>query len=501
VWLAQLWLFVPARVPRPVVSLTWELLRHLLISRPEILFLIQNVRPPPGTIQKTMTITILKSTGCQIARGRRCIMHFAVGWRSPRSQILADNSANLNKRFLPLRSIDSPDTSSCHLRMAASSSCPSLTDEEVRITERLAANISSKNAENNDNMSQNMSKRIALSKAITLVESKSPRKRLMADMLLKRLKTSAGKSSFRLGIAGPPGVGKSTFVEAFGMYVLGMKEKEEANPASFRPEKVAVLCIDPSSHVTGGSILGDKTRMSRLSYHPRAFVRPSPSSGHLGGLGSFTYDAASLCELAGYELTIIETVGVGQSEVELAECCDLFLLLLAPGGGDELQGYKKGIVEVADMLVVNKADGETQAVARKTANDYKKAMGLLRKSSDWWGGSKQCGDTIPPVLLVSAKTGYGLEELWNTIIKYQQYAKSSGSLSEKRRQQNLYWMWKYLRGHILETTMKDPRVKKKKEEIERSLDCGYVAPRVAAAELWRNIIVSVVEDGSQSTDP
>ncbi|KAL3782236.1 hypothetical protein ACHAW5_003945 [Stephanodiscus triporus] len=357
-------------------------------------------------------IPLLKSTGRQIVRGRRCIIHCTGGRRSRRT----------------------------------SSSLPSLTGEEESTIERLAADILSRNncsvIDNDD-----ISSRISLSKAITLVESKSPRKRLMADTLLERLKQSASDlnsvSSFRLGVAGPPGVGKSTFVEAFGMYVLGMKEKEQAITASFRPEKVAVLCIDPSSHVTGGSVLGDKTRMSSLSHHPRAFVRPSPSSGHLGGLGSYTYDAASLCELAGYQLTIIETVGVGQSEIELAECCDLLLLMLAPGGGDELQGTKKGIVEVADMLVVNKADGEAQTMARKTANEYKSAMRLLRrKPSGWWGGSDQCGNQGTPVLLVSAKTGYGLEELWHTIIKYQQYVTSSGFLLEKRRRQKLYHLKK-----------------------------------------------------------
>mmetsp|Transcript_3293 Transcript_3293/g.7280 ORF Transcript_3293/g.7280 Transcript_3293/m.7280 type:complete len:208 (+) Transcript_3293:470-1093(+) len=181
--------------------------------------------------------------------------------------------------------------------------------------------------------------------------------------------------------------------------------------------------------------------MSHLSYNPRAYIRPSPSSGTLGGLGSYTYDAASLCELAGYQLTIIETVGVGQSEVELAECCGLFLLLLSPGGGDELQGSKKGIVEVADVLVVNKADGETETLARQTPNEYKKAMGLLRPRG-WWGGKEQNGEdgkesstckapAAPPVLLVSAKTGLGIPELWNTIADYQQYAQFSGYLIEK----------------------------------------------------------------------
>jgi LAO/AO transport system kinase len=450
------------------------------------------------------TTMMLKSAGCQIVRGRRCIMHLAGGWRSRRRQILPDvasNSNHLEARFVPLHAIERP-ISSCQLRLATSSSLPSLTNEEESKIDRLAADILSRNNDckvvdekSNNISSQNISQRISLSKAITLVESKSPRKRLMADMLLERLKQSASDynsvSSFRLGIAGPPGVGKSTFVEAFGVYVLGMKENEQANLSSFRPETVAVLCIDPSSHVTGGSILGDKTRMPTLSYHPRAFVRPSPSSGHLGGLGAYTYDAASLCELAGYELTIIETVGVGQSEVELAECCDLFLLMLAPGGGDELQGSKKGIVEVADMLVVNKADGETQTMARKTANEYKKAIGLLRKPSDWWGSSEGCGCTTPPVFLVSAKTGYGFEELWDTIVKYRHYVKSSDKLEEKRKRQNRYFMWKYLQAHFLEMTMKDQRVKKRKEDIERLLDGGLVTPRVAAAELWRNIVGNV----------
>lgn len=378
-----------------------------------------------------------------------------------------------------------------------------LAEEDEQMVDRISKDILSGNNDAVDDSDGAIARRIALSKAITLVESKSPRKREMADVLLGRLKQSAPKEksppSFRLGVAGPPGVGKSTFVEALGMHILGLHDgQQEQEKECFHPEKLAVLCIDPSSHVTGGSILGDKTRMSNLSYHPRAYIRPSPSSGTLGGLGSYTYDAASLCELAGYQLTIIETVGVGQSEVELAECCDLFLLMLAPGGGDELQGSKKGIVEVADVLVVNKADGETKDIARRTANEYRKAMGLLRKPAGWWGGSKETRDdgnasaekapTAPPVLLVSAHTGYGLKELWDTITKYQQYAQSSGHLLEKRRLQNRYWMWKYLREHVLETATKDPRVKQRKDEIERSLDSGLVAPRVAAAELWRNIV-------------
>eukprot|EP00956_Cyclotella_meneghiniana_P024048 scaffold47933_cov68-Cyclotella_meneghiniana.AAC.14 len=301
-------------------------------------------------------------------------------------------------------------------------------------------------------------------------------------------------STFRLGIAGPPGVGKSTFVDAFGQHIISLKEDNvqlSKDMEGYIPDKIAVLCVDPSSHVTGGSILGDKTRMSHLSYHPCAYIRPSPSSGTLGGLGAYTFDAASLCELAGYDLTIVETVGVGQSEVELAECCDLFLLLLAPGGGDELQGSKKGIIEVADVLVVNKADGDLEDAARKTASEYKKAMGLLRKPVGWWGNrDKEKCATSPPVLLISAQTGAGMKDLFDTIKSYRNWATESGYLVEKRRKQAQYWMWKYLKERLLETTQQDKRVKKKAFEIQHSLDEGLVSPRSAANTLWRSIVGS-----------
>lgn len=365
--------------------------------------------------------------------------------------------------------------------MLTTTSISSLSEEEEQIVDRLAHDILGKqrgdDGDDYRTSSQTMRQRIALSKSITLVESKSPKRRKMADSLLDRLMKESSKtnrSTFRLGICGPPGVGKSTIVEALGLYILGL-DKNEA------PEKIAVLAIDPSSHITGGSILGDKTRMSKLSYHPNAYVRPSPSSGVLGGLGAYTYDAASLCEFANYTLTIIETVGVGQSEVELAECCDLFLLLLAPGGGDELQGSKKGIVEVADVLLVNKADGEFHDVARKTANEYKKAVGLLRKPA--------------PVLLVSARTGKGIPELWELI---KTYIQNGTSYNEKRRNQRRYWLTKYLRDHVLEAANNDERTRKRKEEIELELDNGLVAPRLAASQLWRSIIEGSSENNSRT---
>ena len=309
-------------------------------------------------------------------------------------------------------------------------------DDDRKTVDRLAHDILGKPRFDKDGDSSTMRQRIALSKSITLVESKSNEKRLMADSLLAQLRNdpSSSRRAFRLGIAGPPGVGKSSLIEALALHILEL-DKNNKNKDSFCPEKIAVLCIDPSSHVTGGSILGDKTRMSRLSYHPNAYVRPSPTSGCLGGLGAYTYDAATLCEFANYELTIIETVGVGQTEVELANCCDLFLLLLAPGGGDELQGSKKGIVEVADFLVVNKADGELNDTARKTANEYKKAIGLLRKPPGWWGSDENdCSHDAksPPVLLVSARTGVGISELWDEIVKFRRNGEISGYIHKKR---------------------------------------------------------------------
>jgi LAO/AO transport system kinase len=367
-----------------------------------------------------------------------------------------------------------------------------LSEEDEKNVDRLAHDILGKPFYDGDDCdeisSKTMRQRIALSKAITLVESKSPQRRLMADSLLARLKKASPSTNnaFRLGISGPPGVGKSSIVEALGLYVLGLDINEEKD--SFCPEKVAILCIDPSSHISGGSILGDKTRMSRLSYHSNAYVRPSPSSGCLGGLGAYTYDAATLCEFANYELTIIETVGVGQSEVELAHCCDLFLLLLAPGGGDELQGSKKGIVEVADFFVVNKADGELNDIARKTANEYKKALGLLRKPAGWWGGKSD--HTAPPVLLVSARTGYGIPALWDAIVKYRHNGEVTGFINEKRIRQGRYWMAKYLREHVLEAAKNDTRTRQRKEAIEMDLDNGLITPRVAATELWSSIIGS-----------
>mmetsp|Transcript_18070 Transcript_18070/g.37866 ORF Transcript_18070/g.37866 Transcript_18070/m.37866 type:complete len:528 (+) Transcript_18070:109-1692(+) len=486
----------------------------------KIIFCSPNVNPPIGTGEQKKCRVF--STTSYSLRGR--IM--------PRAFI---QSTSLVCTYLATAPRSTPFSNSPKRKSSIIPNA-SLTKTEIETVEQLSNDIIDPNSTSEEGENENilseqmMRRRIALSKAITLVESKSANRRLMGDILLDRLRQSTRNKvkpkdkkcrvPFRLGIAGPPGAGKSTFVEALGLYILGLKENSstsdltvEVNNLSqnstprtestsvFAPEKLAVLCIDPSSQVTGGSILGDKTRMSNLSHHPRAYVRPSPSSGTLGGLGSYTHDAVSLCEMAGYDLTIVETVGVGQSEVELAECVDMFLLLLAPGGGDELQGSKKGIVEVADVLVVNKADGEYEKVAKKTASEYKKAMGLLRKPVGWWGkkssesdgcskenGAIDCAPAAPPVLLISAKTGFGLEELWQTISKYREFTNSSGNVIEKRKKQNRYWMWKYLRERVLETAKNNPRVKSRADDIEKCLDEGLMAPRVAAGELWKSIV-------------
>ena len=385
----------------------------------------------------------------------------------------------------------------CSLFLARNKRISSLSIEDEKVVDRLAHGILGRHKRIDGvggymkSSQVMMRQRIALSKSITMVESKSPKRRMMADSLLhglmKSSSSSTPKSSFRLGLGGSPGAGKSSLVERLGLYVLGLDEKEQKD--AFCPQKVAVLAIDPSSHISGGSIMGDKTRMSQLSCHPNAYVRPSPSSGVLGGLAAYTYDAASLCEYANFDLTIIETVGVGQSEIELAECCDLFLLLLPPGGGDELQGSKKGIVEVADVLVVNKADGELKDVARKTANEYKKAVGLLRKPAGWWGSGEhddECSATFsPPVILVSAKTGFGIPELWALIQTYRDLGTSNGYIDQKRRKQRHYWLTKYLREHVLEAAANDDVARQRKKEIESDLDNGLILPRIAASQLWQ----------------
>lgn len=342
-------------------------------------------------------------------------------------------------------------------------------------------------------------KRLALSKAITLVESKLPRHQEQANLLLHQLMLQRDgndddnyTSSFRLGIAGPPGAGKSTLIEAFGTQLLentlpSIPHNDETGASTSTPtpmmmndtiQKLAVVCIDPSSTVTGGSILGDKTRMMQLSSHPRAYVRPSANGGTFGGLAAYTDDVVSLCQAAHYDAVWIETVGLGQSEVEVSKSVDMLILVLPPAGGDELQGVKKGIMEVADLIVVDKADGALLPAARRTAVDYMSATKFL---------SHPYGRT-PPVIMVSSETNDGFAELWSEICQFRQYMTQKGHLQEKRKDQAHYWMWKNLQNIIAARTKSNEQLQKTATEMQQRLDRGQITPRVAANQLLDSLL-------------
>jgi LAO/AO transport system kinase len=271
--------------------------------------------------------------------------------------------------------------------------------------------------------------RRALARAITLVESTRGDHRAQANELLD-LVSKCGREALRIGLSGTPGVGKSTFIEAFGMFLLD------------QDLSVAVLAVDPSSARSGGSILGDKTRMERLSRQKNAFIRPSPSQSQLGGVARRTREAVSLCEAAGFDIVLIETVGVGQSETMVAEMSDLFLLLLAPAGGDELQGVKRGIMEIADIILVNKADGELKLTATRTCADYAGALRLLRKRPFDPEG-------YPKALMVSAVTQEGLNEAWQAMQHVMSWRKIHGHWGERRIEQARHWFEEDLRKGLL----------------------------------------------------
>lgn len=303
--------------------------------------------------------------------------------------------------------------------------------------------------------------RRALARGITLVESTRPDHRARAEALLAALLPHTGKG-VRLGITGVPGVGKSTFIEAFGLHVIG------------QGHKVAVLAVDPSSQRTGGSILGDKTRMEELSRHPSAFIRPSPAGSTLGGVARRTREAMLLVEAAGYDLVIVETVGVGQSETAVADMVDLFLLLLPPAGGDELQGIKKGIVELADMIVVNKADGALAAAARHAVAEYRHALSMLRPADPAWR---------VPVLSCSALEGQGVGAVWDRIGDYRRTLGGTGALDRRRAAQARTWMWNEIRENLLSSFTNDPGVRAALPGLERAAAAGEVTPGMAARQL------------------
>ena len=303
--------------------------------------------------------------------------------------------------------------------------------------------------------------RTAIGRALTLVESQRPEDREVAAELLASLMYRSGLAH-RVGVTGVPGVGKSTFIDALGTSLTGAGRR------------VAVLAVDPTSTLSGGSILGDKTRMPRLSNDDSAFVRPSPSTGTLGGVTRTTRESMVVLEAAGHDVVLVETVGIGQSETAVASMVDFFLVLMLPGAGDELQGIKKGVLELADMIAVNKADGDNEARAREAVRDYSAALRLIRPVSPDW---------TPLVMSCSGLTGEGLSELWERVEDHRRALTSSGAWDEQRRAQQLSWMWSTVEDRLVGAMRADPAVHEVLAEAERSVLDGKTTPATAAEHL------------------
>ena len=303
--------------------------------------------------------------------------------------------------------------------------------------------------------------RRALAKAITLVESTRPDHAEQAAALLEELMPNTGQS-IRLGISGAPGVGKSTFIESLGNYLT------EQN------HQVAVLAVDPTSAVTGGSILGDKTRMESLSVNPQAFVRPSPAGKTLGGVTRRTRESLLLCEAAGYDVIIIETVGVGQSETAVSDMTDMFLLLLSPGGGDDLQGIKRGIMELADLVLVNKADGDQASLANQTVSDYRAALQFMQSRTPNW---------IPQVEVCSALNNQGVDKAWATVQAFCSALTDSGELNSLRAQQARAWMWSETAELLISDLKQHSAIQSMVPELEQAVLSAELPATVAAQRL------------------
>jgi GTPase len=314
--------------------------------------------------------------------------------------------------------------------------------------------------------------RAALARAITLIESRRADHQVEARKLVQALLPAAG-SALRVGITGSPGVGKSTTIDALGMYLIE------------RGHKVAVLAVDPSSARTGGSILGDKTRMARLSAETAAYIRPSPAAGTLGGVAAKTREAMLLCEAAGFDVVLVETVGIGQSETAVCDMTDFFLALMLPGAGDELQGIKKGLVELADMIAVNKADGDNLLRAKTAAAEYNAALHILAPRSEHW---------FPPVLTYSALTGDGIAELWQKILDHRIATNASGDFAARRRTQQVKWMWSMLEDRLKARLRADPAIRAKVKQTEASVADGRVTPAIAA-----DIVASLLDTSRQES--
>ncbi|KAL2098366.1 hypothetical protein ACEWY4_007573 [Coilia grayii] len=310
--------------------------------------------------------------------------------------------------------------------------------------------------------------RAALAESITLVETQHPRKKELAQVLLQRVLAYRQKQerangnqpvAFRIGLSGPPGAGKSSFIEVLGKMLTGQHHK------------VSVLAVDPSSCTTGGSLMGDKTRMTELSRDMQAFIRPSPTLGTLGGVTRTTNEAIVLCEGAGYDVVLVETVGVGQSEFAVADMVDMFLLLIPPAGGDELQGIKRGIIEMADLVVVTKSDGDLVVPARRIQAEYTSALKLMRKKSRCWK---------PKVVRVSSQTGEGVADLWNTMLAFKSVGLNSGELLTRRRNQQKVWMWNLIQENALRHFQEHPSVAALLLQLEERVTRGEISPGLAA---------------------
>lgn len=303
--------------------------------------------------------------------------------------------------------------------------------------------------------------RATLARAITLIESKRADHQRKAHQLVQELLPWTG-NAIRVGITGAPGVGKSLTIDTLGSHLTG------------KGHRVAVLAVDPSSTRSGGSILGDKTRMARLAVDPSAFIRPSPSSGTLGGVAAKTRETMLLCEAAGYDVVLVETIGTGQSETAVADMTDFFLALMLPGAGDELQGIKKGLVELADMIAINKADGDNIKRAQAAAAEYRAALHILTPRSPNW---------TPPVITYSALTGAGIEDLWAQVLEHRRRMTASGELAARRREQQLKWLWSLLEERLFLRLRSNPALRSRLPQIERAVAEGRLSAPLAVEEI------------------